>query len=247
MTPESFYDDLAGFYHLVYDDWERSIERQGDALTAVIRARVPDARTVADVACGIGTQTLGLAARGFEVTGSDLSSGAIARAREEASKRGLAIEYRVDDMERLSTYASQSADAVIACDNALPHLQHDEQIASALRRSREVLRPGGVCVISMRDYDAIDRDRRRMVPSGVRDWNGRRVIVYQTWEFDAPRYQLNMYFTFDDGHHVETRVFRTMYYAISIARAMDLARDVGFLRVERIDDLFFQPLIVASR
>jgi SAM-dependent methyltransferase len=247
MTPESFYDDLAAYYHFVYEDWPRSIERQGDALATIIRGRVPAARTVADVACGIGTQSLGLAARGFEVTGSDVSTGAIARAREEASSRGLAIEFRVDDMERLSTYENESADALIACDNALPHLLRDEQIAAALRRFREVLRPGGVCVISVRDYDTIDRDPRRLVPYGVREWDGRRVIVFQTWEFDGPRYRLDMYFTFDDGTAVQTRVFRTMYYAISIARLMELAREAGFIDGERIDDAFFQPLIVASR
>jgi 2-polyprenyl-3-methyl-5-hydroxy-6-metoxy-1,4-benzoquinol methylase len=46
----------------------------------------PEIRTVLDVSCGIGTQTLGLAHRGILVTASDLSAGAISRARAEAQR-----------------------------------------------------------------------------------------------------------------------------------------------------------------
>jgi hypothetical protein len=32
----SFYDDLAPFYHLIYPDWEGSIDRQGRQLAALM-------------------------------------------------------------------------------------------------------------------------------------------------------------------------------------------------------------------
>ena len=68
MSAAEFYDKLAPFYHLIFENWERSIERQGTALDSIIRTNVrPGARSVLDVACGIGTQALGLAARGYDV------------------------------------------------------------------------------------------------------------------------------------------------------------------------------------
>ena len=98
-STEDFYDALAPFYHLLFPDWEASIARQGAALDAVIRAEAgSDARTVLDVAAGIGTQALGLAALGYAVTASDLSSGAVRRLRDEAARRGLAIDARQADM-----------------------------------------------------------------------------------------------------------------------------------------------------
>ena len=60
---QTFYDDLADAYHLLYEDWSASIDRQTDALAAIIREHNASAGVVADVACGIGTQALGLAAR----------------------------------------------------------------------------------------------------------------------------------------------------------------------------------------
>jgi 2-polyprenyl-3-methyl-5-hydroxy-6-metoxy-1,4-benzoquinol methylase len=62
--------------------------RQGDALTSLIGSELGqlpagDVR-VLDVACGIGTQSLPLAARGFRVVARDLSPAAVSRLQQEA-------------------------------------------------------------------------------------------------------------------------------------------------------------------
>ncbi len=246
-TPASFYDGLASIYDLIYEDWPRSIERQGDALAALIRARCPDAKAVTDVACGIGTQALGLAARGFAVTATDISRQAVARAEREAAARGLDIEFRVDDMARLATFGAGVADVLIACDNAVPHLLSDAAIRNAFRRFHDMLRPGGLCVISVRDYAAAEREGAQVVPYGVRQRGADRVMLFQVWEWEGDQYRLDMYFIFDDGHRVETQVFRSHYYAISIARLIELMAEAGFADAERIDGAFFQPLVIAHK
>lgn len=82
------------------------------------------------------------AARGYDVMASDISSAAVQRAPQEAAGRYLKIEFCVDDMSRLSTYADESVDALVACDNAIPHLLSDMEIASALRQFHRVIKPG---------------------------------------------------------------------------------------------------------
>jgi 2-polyprenyl-3-methyl-5-hydroxy-6-metoxy-1,4-benzoquinol methylase len=86
-----FYDELAGEYNMIFEDWEASIARQAAALGAILERECGPANLVRilDCACGVGTQALGLARRGFRVTGADVSPRAIARARLEASTRGL--------------------------------------------------------------------------------------------------------------------------------------------------------------
>lgn len=67
-----FYDKLAPYYHLIFADWEASIVRQAATLDQLIRQEWgPEVHSVLDVSCGIGTQTLGLAQRGYGVTASD--------------------------------------------------------------------------------------------------------------------------------------------------------------------------------
>jgi len=73
-----FYDDLAASYHLIFEDWDRSIARQAQALNEVISAEWGGSvNHVLDVACGIGTQAIGLAGRGLQVTASDISAASV--------------------------------------------------------------------------------------------------------------------------------------------------------------------------
>jgi 2-polyprenyl-3-methyl-5-hydroxy-6-metoxy-1,4-benzoquinol methylase len=158
MTVKDFYRQLTPFYHLIYPDWQASIERQGYALKAIIGAsRGDQIKTVLDAACGIDTQALGLAQLGYDVTASDLSASEIERARQEAARRNLNINFSVADMRKAYHHHLQQFDLVIACDNAIPYLLADEDILVAMQQSYQCLWPGGGCLISVRDYDQEER------------------------------------------------------------------------------------------
>src|ERR1700730_17063876 len=133
QAPFDFYDALAEHYHLMFEDWNQSIERQGAVLNALLRVEAPQSPlTLLDCACGIGTQAIGFAQAGHRVVGSDLSPGAVARARREAQQRGLNISFAVSDMTSLSEIEGGAFDVVAVMDNALPHLAAP-QLAQALR------------------------------------------------------------------------------------------------------------------
>ena len=63
LSVVDFYDALAPWYHLVYQDWEASIARQGEALGSLPTTEWgKGVRRLLDVTVGVGTQALGLAA-----------------------------------------------------------------------------------------------------------------------------------------------------------------------------------------
>lgn len=129
MSVADFYDRLSPFYHLIYPDWEASVSRQASQLDSVIRELWGDrVKTVLDAACGIGTQAVGLAQLGYEVTASDIAPGPIERARHEAANRGLGIRFSLADVRTLSSSHRGTFDLVIACDNVIPHLLSDDEI-----------------------------------------------------------------------------------------------------------------------
>ncbi len=106
------YDDLVPFFHLIFQDWDASIERQGKQLTSIIHSTWPGHHTVLDVSCGIGTQSIALAKNGFRVTGSDLSAKAVERAVAEAALRHLNISFSVCDMREAHVHHGGSFDLV---------------------------------------------------------------------------------------------------------------------------------------
>ncbi|HSU16361.1 class I SAM-dependent methyltransferase [Longimicrobium sp.] len=250
MTPSSvadFYDRLAPFYHLIFPDWEASIARQAAQLDVVIRVRTGGgARTVLDVACGIGTQSLGLAALGHDVTASDLSAIAVERARREAERRGLHISFSVADMRAAHEHHGRTFDIVLCADNSLPHLLADGEILIALKQLFACTRPGGACILSVRDYAAMPRVAE-VQHYGTREEDGARWILLQHRAFDGDRYDLTFYVVEDrGGDEAATRVLRSRYYAISTKRLMELMREAGFVEVERLDGAFYQPLLVGT-
>jgi SAM-dependent methyltransferase len=243
----TFYDGLAPLYHLIFENWDTSVARQGYQLAGLIAERWgPEARVVLDGAAGIGTQALGLLRREFRVIASDLSPAAVGRARHEAADRGLRLPAAVADFRALPM-AAACADVVLIADNALAHLNDEADIALALRECFRCTRPGGGCLTSMRDYGpprpAGTIETR---PYGERAWNGRRYDVRQVWTWHGGRYEVSFEITPLDGGE-RTTVLTTSCLAVPVARMEALMRQAGFDDVARIDGRFFQPIVAGTR
>jgi SAM-dependent methyltransferase len=246
---EAFYDRLAPLYHLIFPDWEASIRRQAEALDGLIKEHWGGGRLeILDVACGIGTQALGLAGLGHAVSASDLSPAAVERARREAARRALPIDVSVGDMRALPLHYRGRFDLAIACDNAVPHLLTDAEILQAFEQMFACVRPGGGCLITVRDYDREERAGLQMKPYGVRDVGGTRYAIFQVWQFDGPHYDLAMYFVEDDGGPTcAAHVARSRYYAVGMGTLRALMEQAGFRDVERVDDRFYQPVLLGKK
>lgn len=246
---KDFYDQLSPFYHLIFADWDASIQRQANVLDDIIKSEWGnDVATIVDVSCGIGTQAIGLASLGYDVEASDLSSQAVQRARAETEKRHLDINYSVADMRQAFDHHAREFDVLISCDNSIPHLLSDEDILEAFKQFFRCIKPGGGCLMTLRDYDQEKREGIQVKPYGVRIDEGVKYIVFQTWEFKDALYELSMYFINDKGSNdVQTTVMRSQYYAISTSRIVELMQEAGFTNVKRIESDFYQPVIVGTK
>ncbi|MEJ7592068.1 MAG: class I SAM-dependent methyltransferase [Planctomycetaceae bacterium] len=243
-----FYDQIASLYHLIFPNWEESIERQATQLSSIVHDRWPDAKTILDVSCGIGTQSIGLAKRGFKVTASDLSGGAVARAKAETQGRGLEIALSVCDMRGVHNHHQQQFDVVVSADNSITHLLSDDDLLLALQQLHACTRPGGGCLLTVRDYDQEERGTGLVKPYGVREEDGKRYLIFQVWDFAGQTYDMAMYFVVEEeASEPETYVMRTRYNAVGTDHLLALMREAGFTSVERIDGRFYQPVLVGNR
>ena len=248
MTKD-FYDTMAPFYHLIYPDWAQSIERQAVQLDKLIQENWGnEVQTILDVSCGIGTQALGLAQLKYQVTASDLSEAAVERAGQEAQKRGLSIPFSAADMRHAYRHHQKQFEVVIACDNAVPHLLTDADILQAFQEFFQCTRVGGGVIITVRDYQKEER-RTKMKPEGVhRLEDGQRYVLFQVWEFEGDVYEMSMYMVRDDGSgECRTQVIRAKYYAVGTTRLLELLEAAGFEDVKRVDEAYFQPVLVGTR
>lgn len=246
-----FYDQLAPYYKYIYQDWEASVTRQARILDDVIQeySRIP-ARTLLDAACGIGTQSIGLARLGYHVSASDLSAGEIDKAKFEALNSNTMIDFRVADMRKVSEVFPGPYDVVISCDNSIPHLLNNADILDAFRQFFQCTNECGLCLVSVRDYAQMERhDGKKMFPRTIHPIEGGQLLMFDVWDFSGDQYEITTYIIEDKGKaeaaaHI---LHGGRYYCVEIPTIEVLLREAGFRQVHSLYDLFFQPLIVAIK
>ena len=73
---QSFYDEMATQYEKLFLDWQSTTREQAVILDRIFKEHGFDTKAlVLDCACGIGTQPIGLASLGYQVSASDISVG----------------------------------------------------------------------------------------------------------------------------------------------------------------------------
>lgn len=249
--PEEFYDALASEYHLLFDDWWSAAQWHGQVISRVLAQQRTTEGRLLDCTCGIGTQALPLASLGYAVTATDISHAAVERARTEASARGIDADIRVCDVRNLRDHVDGSFDAVISCDNALPHLLTAEDLLRALSSIRACLNPGGLLLVSLRDYDALRRTRPTGVPISIYGDAGSRHGFGQAWQWS------------DDGEYVDIELFTfteaaagawrahsaaTRYRALQREKLGSLLTSAGYTAVEWLlpgESGYYQPIVLA--
>lgn len=246
-----FYDQLAEDYHLNFRDWDSSVVTQGEFFSRLIASRLGDGPvSILDSCCGIGTQALGLALHGHQVTGSDISTIAVRRAHAEARARGISLSVATADMRRLP-FADEAFDVVVCADNALPHLLDEAQLSMALRELSRVLRTGGLLVATIRDYRQARRDRMTGT-APLRTHDG-RAMSFQLWNWhdDGRRYDLrHIQLTADDVADWRVTTRHTSYWAITPDELSDIAVTSGFDDLEWCEPAevgFYQPILLGTR
>lgn len=228
----AFYDAVADQYHLFYRDWQAAMERDGATLRRKFQRE--GVRRVLDASCGTGTQTIGLARHGFDVTAADPSPNMLARARELAGDFGVSekIHFVQAGFLDLPEAVQGPFDALVSAGNSLPHLLSDDELHAALAHFRALLRPGGLLVIGIRDFELMLEDRPRFVPRQAHiDDPECDHILFDIWDWnDGPPVTVtfNTFFVSGKGERYTATRHPVTYRALTRAELEDMLTAAGF-------------------
>lgn len=247
-----FYDELSDDYHLIFDSWEDAVKKQAFILNSIIKTYAnADALKVLDCACGIGTQSIGLASLGYKVYGTDISPKAIERAKVEAEKLNLTITFNVADFRTLAKHIEGYFDVVIACDNALPHLLDENDMLLAAKNIWAKMNAGSLFMGSMRDYDKVLEDKPLSTEPVVKDTKKHRTISFQVWDWAKDdTYTVNHFTIKNDADKLDTYLRKTMYRAYRRNHITEIFAQAGFIEINWLmpeQSGYYQPIIVCKK
>lgn len=152
--------------------------------------RLPRGRAL-DVACGLGATAIALAEAGFEVTAIDIAPTALARARAEAERRGVTVDWQRADLSDLRLPAAEF-DLIVNI-----HFVNRDLVA----QFADALRPGGHVLFEQhlrwpQPVAGPGSDHFRLRPGELR---------HLLWQLDLAHYEEGAFATTDGGHYALAR------------------------------------------
>lgn len=141
---------------------------------------------VIDIGCGTGRHSVGLALKGYSVTGVDLSDGMLAVAADKAIRAGASVRFiRADatsDFPSANGLAGGFDAAICLCEGSLGLIGTGDdplnQVLSIFSNVHSLLKPGGLFLFTalnalkmIRQFDGKDISSGRFDPFNVVEWH----------------------------------------------------------------------------
>jgi glycine/sarcosine N-methyltransferase len=183
MDARDFYEGLGSEYDRMIA-WERRLGREEKFFQAAFAEH--GVRRVLDAACGTGMHAIAFSRMGMSCAGADLSPAMIEQARANARAAGVQVELHVAGFGAIAGRLPGPFDAVTCLGNSLPHLLDDASLGAALTDFATLLRPGGLLVIQVRNYDRLLRERQRFMPPASRQDDSGETIYLRITDFPTP-------------------------------------------------------------
>ncbi len=248
-----FYDRLGPvFHHNMGYDWEAELRWEGEWLDRFLAKQLGGSGpwSVLDCSCGIGTQAIGLALQGHKVHATDLSPVSVDCARRESTEFGVAMTFSVADFRKLSETISDTFDVVISCDNSFAHCLHDDDLTAALASIKTRLKPGGLLLVSIRDYDALIAEKPIFNSERVHDEPDGRRIAFQVWDWesDGRSYRLNQFLIKENEGGYELKHFESELRALLRDEIMTAVQGAGYEEARwHVPEAsgYYQPIVTA--
>ena len=238
MSEVPLWDTFSADYDR-FVDWEGRLEREMPLLEGFLTER--GARRVLDVACGTGHHAIALAAKGFEVVGTDVSEGMVTEARRNAKAKNAAVTFAQAGLGELGTAAKGPFDAVLCLGNSLPSMLTEAALQGALADLSEVLVPEGTLFIQNLNYDRVWPRRERFMPlqtyrQGEEEW-----LFFRFVDFHEETLTFNMVVLHRNGEMWDYAAEATDLRPIFSEDLKLLLEKAGFARVDLYGDYDQNP------
>lgn len=187
----------------VVDD-QNITRKEVDFFVTILELRSEDA--ILDLCCGQGRHSLELARRGFtKVYGLDRSHYLIQKARQQARKEGLNVQFKEGDARKLP-YPADSFDVVLILGNSFGYFESVQDDLRVLQEVQRILKPGGKIFIDVADGEYL---KSHFQPRSW-EWIGKKQFVLRERSLSTDGQRL---ISREIITHVESGVIADQFYA----------------------------------
>lgn len=251
---QQFYDGIADNYQFIFVDWQQSVQRQSNIISDfLVDFNEAPPKTVLDCTCGIGTQAIGLALKGYHVHATDLSPKEIEHAQEYTRQFETPhpITFAVADLLQAPENPIEY-DIVLAFDNPIAHFHTEEDLLTAFKTMALQLKQGGLLTTSLRDYDTLVGEKPKQSHISVTDGDNGRRIMFQVWDWleDNSGYHSEMFILKQIDNQWQTDSYKSKMRAWQRDEVSAVLAQVGLSDIKWYlpdESGFYQPIVTARK
>lgn len=211
-------------------DWDARGKGEGSFFIDELKRR--NKHKVLDVATGTGYHSVKLIENDFEVWSADGSPVMLAKAFENARKRGQILRTIQADWRWLNRDIHSRFDALICLGNSFTHLFSERDRRKSLAEYYSALRHDGVLILDHRNYDSI-LDKEAFENKHTYYYAGEQVKAEpEHVDEGLARFR----YEFHDGE-----VFHLNMFPLRVEYVKQLLKEVGFQRITTYGDFQETP------
>jgi len=158
LNNQEFFDELSVQYDSMIP-FEKAIERKKESFINLLK---DSNKTIADIGCGTGSDSLALAGIGYDVTSFDPSAQMLNKARINAKSSGLDFDSYQFGVSQIPDEFNGKYDVVISFGNSFANIPTDE-FESSVCKCFSLLREKGELYIQILNYEKILLEKKRIV------------------------------------------------------------------------------------
>lgn len=231
LNNQMFYDELSAQYDSMIP-FEKVIERKKELFKNLIKGLN---KTIADIGCGTGSDSLALAGLGYKVTSFDPSAQMLNKATLNAKSSGLDLDFYQFGAAQIPDNFNGKYDVVISFGNAFANIPPDE-FDSSVRRCFSLLGGKGELYIQILNYEKILLEKKRIVSITT----GEEKYFVRFYDFYENKVVFNI-LQFDKAKPAEHQLISTKIYPYSVDDFTIALEKAGFGSVKYFGSFNLTP------
>ncbi|WP_169712604.1 glycine/sarcosine N-methyltransferase [Henriciella aquimarina] len=207
-------------------DWDSRADGEGQFFVDLLRGR--GKHTVLDVATGTGFHSCRLMEEGFDVTSVDGSAEMLAKAFDNAQKRGQILKTCQADWRWLNKDIKGKFDAIICLGNSFTHIHDEMDRRKALAEFYAALKHDGILILDQRNYDLLLGEDNTTKPKHKYYYCGKDIVAEPEYiDEGLARFR----YSFPDGSEYHLNMF-----PLRMRYVQKLLKEAGFEKIHTYGD-----------
>ncbi len=227
LSNQEFFDELS----LQYDSmipFEKAIEQKKKLFKNILK---DNHKTIADIGCGTGSDSLALAELGCDVISFDPSAQMLEKAKFNSKNRGIDLESYQFQVSQIPDDFNGIFDIVISIGNTFANIEK-KLFQSSIKKCYDLLKERGTLFIQVLNYKLFVKEKKRI----VNITGSEKHFFIRFYDFYDDEIKFNI-LKFSKTNPKENNLITTSVYPYSAKDFNNSLLEAGFKSVKMYSDL----------